>query len=255
MYVNLGYAVVASDYAGLGTDFRSAVMDVQSNAADVINSIPAAHAAVPQLSAKWVAMGPSLGANIAISVAESEGRIRDPNYLGGVAIGGVADLKAIYERLPKEQSLRMLMFLAYGIKTVYPDFSVRDMLTEKALPAYQQVNKSCGSVENGAELSASEMMKPNWKKDKFVEQFLDRNMPGRNPAFGPILVIIDDADSAVPPSLTAQAIARMCRQGDRVQLNKFSGSEPGRVIGGSVRDQMSWIEARFAGRPASSNCP
>ena len=51
MYVKLGYAVVAADYAGLGTNFRNASVDMQSNAADVIYSIAASHAAVPHLGA------------------------------------------------------------------------------------------------------------------------------------------------------------------------------------------------------------
>lgn len=255
MYVNLGYAVVATDYAGLGTDFRSAVMDLQSNATDVIDSIAAARAAVPEVGSRWVAMGPSLGANVTIGVAELEAGIRDPNYLGGVAISGVADLKDAYERLPKEQSLRMLAFLAYGIKTAYPDFDVRDMLTEKALPAYREINESCGSVGNNAELSTSEIVKQNWNNNKVVEEFFERNRLGRNPAYGPLVVITDEADFAVPPSITGPVIARMCKQGDRIQVDKFSGLEAGRVIGASVRDQMTWIEGRFAGRPAPGNCP
>lgn len=254
MYVDLGYAVVATDYAGLGTEFRSAVMDVPSNATDLINSIPAARAAVPQLGSRWIAMGPFLGANVTIGVAELEAGIRDPNYLGGMAISGVADLKDTYERLPKDQSLRMLAFLAYAVKTVYPDFDVRDMLTEKALPAYRQINEGCGSVGNNAELSTTEILKQNWDKNKFVEEFFDRNRLGRNRAYGPLLVITDEADFVVPPSMTGQAITRMCKQGDRIQVVKFSGSEPGQVLGGSVRDQMAWIEGRFAGRPAPSNC-
>ncbi len=255
MYLNLGYAVVATDYAGLGTDFRNAVLDVESNATDVIDSIPAARVALPQLGSRWIAMGPALGANAAIGVAELEGRIRDPNYLGGVAISDVADLKEAYERLPKEQSLRMLASLAYAIKTVYPGFDVRDMLTEKALPAFHQIGEGCGNVGSDAELSTTETLKQNWNKNKFVEEFFDRNRLGRNPAYGPLLMITDDADFVVPPSMTGPAIARMCKQGDRIQVVKFSGSEPGQVLGGSVRDQMAWIEARFAGRHAPSNCP
>ncbi len=255
MYVNLGYAVVATDYAGLGTDFRSAVMDVQSSAADVIYSIPAARAAVPQLGPRWVAMGPALGANVTIGVAEMEGRIRDADYLGGVAISGVADLQEAYERLPGEQSLRKLTFLAYGIKTVYPDFDVRNILTEKGLSAYQHLNESCGSVATSAEISTSEALKTDWKHNKFVEQFLERNQLGQHLAYGPLLVITDDEDPDVPPATTAQVLGRMCKQGDRIQINKFPDSQPSMVIGDSVRDQMAWIEARFAGRPASSNCP
>lgn len=255
MYVGLGYAVVATDYAGLGTDVRNAVMDVPSSANDVINSIPAARAVVPQLGARWVAMGPYLGANVIIGVAENQGQIRDSNYLGGVAISGVADLSDVYDRLSREQSLRMLSLLAYGIKTVFPDFDVRDMLTEKAMPAYQEINEDCGSVEERVGYAPAELVKPGWKKNRFVTDFLERNLLGRRPAYGPLLLIVDEGDPAAPPSMTAPVVARMCREGDRVQVSKFSDPGPGQVIGGSVRDQMSWIEARFAGRPALSNCP
>ena len=255
MYLNLHYAVVATDYAGLGTDFRNAVMDVGSNATDVINSIPAARAAVSQLGSRWIAMGPSLGANTTIGVAELEGRIRDPNYLGGMAISGVADLPDAYEHLPKEQSLSRLAFLAYGIKTVYPEFDVRDMLTERALPAYRQISDSCGGAATDAEqILRTKRLSVIGTITSLLQMFFDRNRLGRNPASGPLLVIVDEAERDAPPSMTAQVVDRMCKQGDRVQVNKFSGSEPGQAVGGSVRDQMAWIEARFAGRPAPSNC-
>ncbi len=254
MYVNLGYAVVASDYTGLGTDFRSAVMDVPSNAMDVIYSIPAAHAAVLHLGPKWVAIGTSLGANVAIGVAEMEGGTHDPNYLGSIAISGVADLKASYEPPLKEQTFRMLAFLAYGIKTVYPDFDLRDMLTEKAMPAYNKITESCGSLSDSSQYPVNEMLKQNWRNNKFIEEFFNRNMLGQKPAYGPLLVIGDDKDPAVPPSTTAQVVTRMCKRGEPVQFDEFSDSQPGLVLGDSVRDQMAWIQARFAGRPASNNC-
>ena len=62
MYVNLGYAVVATDYTGLGTNFPNAFADEQSNAWNVIDSIPAARSAVPQLGPRWIAMGIGEGA-------------------------------------------------------------------------------------------------------------------------------------------------------------------------------------------------
>ena len=90
MYVNLGYAVVASDYTGLGTDSRNAFLDGPSNAADILASLPAARAAVPQLGAKWIVMGEAEGRLAAVAVAEKENEIRDPGYLGSIAISGVA---------------------------------------------------------------------------------------------------------------------------------------------------------------------
>jgi hypothetical protein len=45
MYANLGYAVVATDYSGLGSDSGKPVLDMESNPFDVIYSVPAAGAA------------------------------------------------------------------------------------------------------------------------------------------------------------------------------------------------------------------
>jgi alpha-beta hydrolase superfamily lysophospholipase len=126
MYVKLGYAVVATDYVGLGTNFRNASVDMQSNAADVIYSIAASRAAVPQLGRKWVAMGESAGGLAALGVAELERDIRDPNYLGSIAVSGIADGKELYEEIAKD-SPGQFVFLAYGVQTLYPRFQVNQV--------------------------------------------------------------------------------------------------------------------------------
>lgn len=254
MYVNLGYAVVATDYAGLGTDFRNAPTDMRSNAMDVIYSIPAARAAVPQLGDRWVAMGESEGGLAVVSVAELEGEIRDANYLGSVAVSGVADMKDAYEHLPGEASGSLPVLLAYAIKTVYPQFEVGDMLTEKAVPAYQRIEKACSVTNTATEVSAGEMLKPNWMNNSLVKQFFSRNAFGQKPAQGPLLVISGEADSNVPIAITTQVIGRLCRLGDRVQFYKYEGVSPAGLLGYSVREQINWIQARFARQPVVNNC-
>jgi hypothetical protein len=253
MYVNLGYAVVAPDYAGLGTNFPNAFLDGPSNAIDVINSIPAARAAVPQLGARWIVMGEAEGGLAAVAVAEKENEIGDSNYLGSIAISDLASAKEIHEHYGS--STVMLTSLAYGVKTVYPQFQVSDMLTEKALALYQQVGQTCSQAKTIPQLSPAEMVKPEWESNAFVRRYFDRNELGQTRASGPILVISGGADPANPATLTAKAITSMCKQGDRVQWERYPQPAPGSVIGDSVRDQIGWIEARFAGRPSPSNCP
>ena len=254
MYVNLGYAVVPTDYAGLGTDFRNAPMDMRSNAMDVIYSIPAARAAVPQLGARWVAMGESMGGLAAVGVAELESEIRDANYLGSIAVSGIADVKDVYEHLAQGLSGSLPALLAYAIKAAYPQFDVADIMTEKGVPTYQMIQKACSVTNTGPEVSAGEMLKPTWENNSFVKQFFSRTALGHKPAQGPLLVISGEADSTVPIAMTAQAVDRLCREGDRVQFYKYEGVGPAGLLGDSVRDQISWIQARFAGQPATSNC-
>src|SRR2546425_12578640 len=77
MYAGLGYAVVASDYAGLGTSFPNAALDMRSNALDVINAVAAARAALPQLGTSWVVAGYAQGSPVATGVAEAASEIGD----------------------------------------------------------------------------------------------------------------------------------------------------------------------------------
>jgi len=253
MYVNLGYAMVATDYTGLGTSFRNAFLDGPSNATDVIASIPAARAAVPQLGARWIVMGKAEGGLTVVAVAEKENEVRDSDYLGGVAISDIASAKEIYEPATAGSSSLMLTSLAYGIKTVYPQFQVSDMLTEKALAFYREIGETCAQATS-PQLPSMATVKPGWESNGFVRQYFDRNDPGQTHAYGPILVISGHAD---PSRIAAasQAIGRMCKQGDRVQWERYPDLDPGSVIGESVRDQIGWIEGRFGGRPAPTNCP
>ena len=255
MYVNLGYAVVATDYTGLGTDSRNAFLDGPSNATDVINSVLAARGAVQQLGAKWIVMAETEGSLAAVAVAEKETEIRDAGYLGSIVISGLAGAKEIFEHAARGSSSLMLTSLAYGVKTVYPQFQVTDMLSGKALALYHQLAQMCWDAGTTAELSPAETVKPGWDDNQFVRQYFVRNSLGQTRARGPMMVISGDADQAIPAMMTAQAIGRMCKQGDLIQWQRYPGLDPGRVLGDSVRDQMAWIEARFAGRTTTANCP
>jgi hypothetical protein len=254
MYVGVGYAVVASDYAGLGTAFPNAALDMRSNALDVIYSIPAARAALPQLGTKWVAAGYSQGGLAAVGVAEAGSEFGESNYLGAIAISGVAEAQEIFEHLAQGPSHRMLVFLAQGIKAVFPEFRVQEMLTDKAIPLYQHIAHAC-EASFGPELAADEILKPGWENNPYVKEFFARNTPSRKPVHGPLLLISGEADPEAPSALTDTVVARLCKQKDRVLSIKYAGLKASTVIGESVSEQISWIRARFAGLPAPSNCP
>ncbi len=251
MYANLGYAVVATDYYALGADSRNPVLDMKSNAFDVLYSVPAARAAVPQIGPKWIALGPFQGALAVVAVAESE--VHDPNYRGSVATSGVADAQQAYEHFSQGSSNRMLLVLASTVKALYPEFQEGDMLKDKALPAYQRIAQTCGG-ETEPEFT-NEMLKPGWEDNQFVREFFSSNTPGQKPAHGPLLVISGESDLAIPAEMSAKTVARMCKQGDRILFLKYPDLDASGVMGGSVADQISWIKARFAGYVAPSNCP
>jgi hypothetical protein len=245
MYVNLGYAVVITDYAGLGTTFRNAASDLPSNATDLIYAVRAARAAVPQLGSRWIVIGTGQGGSVALEADELEHDLQDSNYLGSVVISGLEDsYDSTIAAIPQQP-----LSLAYGIKTVFPEFNEKDVLTEKGLALYPQLKQSCGEPGGGTVASA-DLLKRDWAGNRFVKMYFDRNTLGRKPAQGPILMI----DAALPRQHTIQVIDRMCQQMDQVQLERYVQSDAGSVFGDSVRDQISWIQARFAGRASANTC-
>ena len=146
----------------------------------------------------------------------------------------------------------MLLVLASTVKALYPEFQVSDLLKDSALPAYQRVTQTCGG-ETEPEFT-NEMLKPGWEDNRFVKEFFSRNTPGQKRARGPLLVISGEVDPVVPSDMSEKAVARMCKQGDRILFLKYPDVDASGVMGASVADQISWIKARFAGYAAPTNC-
>lgn len=184
-----------------------------------------------------------------------EATIKDPNFLGTVALAGASDLEegldsVLRAKLPVLNGL--VAFSVYGVRTLYPELDLKDILTSKALAIYN------ASVEDGAASGA------------FAALTLDETSRGRTTN--------TSSNSSRGTNLetkwyTAPAAGRWRRQHfvyrlrqpqnlsaalqrrARVQRNVYSGLGRDPVVYGSLRDQLDWIAARFAGEPAPSNCP
>jgi hypothetical protein len=190
---------------------------------------------------------------VAVGVAEAGSGIGDHKYLGAIGISGLAEPKEFFEHLAQGPSYSVLVFVARGIKVVYPQFRVEEMLTDKAMLLYEHVSHAC-DASSGPVLAANEMLRPGWGNNPYVKEFFARNTLGRKLAYGPLL-IGGETDTSVPSALTATAVARLCEQKDRVLFVKYPSLNASTVLGNSVSEQVSWIRARFSGLPPPGNCP
>jgi pimeloyl-ACP methyl ester carboxylesterase len=259
-YVLLGYAVVATDYAGLGIEGRHAFVDMQTNAADVVNSVPAARAAVHSLGAHWVAIGHSQGGLAALGVAQLQAKLRDPNFLGTVALAGAGDLEEgiriiIAAKQPFFSGL--LAFIAYGAKTVEPDLDLQQILTNRALELYNaSVEDGCRAAAGAfTALSSDAVFKPGWDGNEHMQRYLARNRPGAQPTYGPLFIVTGGADPIFREPASRTVLGRLCAGGRAVQRNVYAGLGHDPVVYGSLRDQLAWIAGRFSGQPTPSSCP
>ena len=257
--VRAGFAVVATDYHGLGTVGPHEYVNKIAQARDVIYSIPAARAAVPSLGRKWVVVGHSQGGLAAWSVAEMQASLRDPDYLGAVSVAGAGDLKAILTGMgdPGSDAAFYLAYMAYAIHVLNPSFEPGDMLDGEALERYSDATtKGCWDYAYASFLKAppGKIVKAGWDKTAAAEQFFKTDELGSAPIGGPMLVIAGEADQTVPFAAVRSTVQKACRNGIALTFRSYPGLDHDPTMDRSTPDQLAWIRDRFAGRQSQGNC-
>lgn len=256
--VKAGFAVVATDYHGLGTEGPHRYMDKVSQAYDVVYSVPAARAAVPQLGADWIVNGHSQGGLAAWGVGELQTKLKDPHYKGAVAVAGATHLSRLLTH-PDETKGAGYYFAwhAAGINARYPEFQPSEMLSDAGLAHYADVGtKGCWfhGFATYAGVDDVAMLKPDWNKNQWVEKFYKENSPGGDPVEGSIFVIAGEVDTAVPIEGIRETVKRACDIKQAVTFRSYPGLDHDPTMSETLKDQIAWMQDRFSGKPDEGNC-
>jgi pimeloyl-ACP methyl ester carboxylesterase len=257
--VRAGFAVVATDYHGLGTVGPHQYVNKSAQARDVIYSIPAARAAVPALGHRWVAVGHSQGGLAAWSVAEMQASLKDKDYLGAISVSGAANIQSILEQMgnPDSSAAYYLVYMAYAIHARSPEFKTSQMLAGKALERYPDVTtKGCWNYAYASFLNdkGGKVLTPGWERSEAAQRFFKGNELGSSPVGGPLFVITGEADETVPFALVKETVKKACANGVVLTFRSYPGLDHDPTMDKSTPDQLTWVRDRFAGKPANGNC-
>jgi pimeloyl-ACP methyl ester carboxylesterase len=257
--VRAGFAVVATDYHGLGTEGPHQYVNKIAQARDVIYSVPAARAAVPSLGQRWVVVGHSQGGLSAWSVAEMQATIKDPNYLGAISVSGAADLKSILQMMGDAGSSAAyyLVYMAYAIHAGTPEFKPSDMLAGEALKRYPAVTtQGCWDYAYASflDVKPGKVLKAGWDQTEGAQRFFKASELGASPVAGPLLVLTGEADQTVPFPLVKATVKKACANGVALTFRSYPGLDHDPTMDKSTPDQLAWIRDRFAGKAVTSNC-
>lgn len=265
--LQLGYATVFTDYAGLGGALKTgdpgphAYLEPKSAAFNLIDAIRAARAAVPELSPRWVAMGSSQGGETAWATAEyfpayGEGT----DLLGAAAIVPVLDFSQL-AKTAQNSSLTMDQLYLYpyivtSLAAVDPSIDPDDYL-HGALRENRTVLISCKPPSSGTKaelskaLSGADTRASSPEAAARMADVLEAYALPQQPTKIPILAVYGGNDDTVLPAWTEEAMGRACALGDTVMRVRLDGQghtlDPGAVLG-------QWLSDRFAGVPATGNC-
>ncbi|MFC7450836.1 lipase family protein [Rhodococcus daqingensis] len=150
-WLTRGYAVVATDYVGLGTEGVHAYLHGRSEGRAVIDMVRAAREVTPELSPAWVAVGHSQGGHAAMFAAhEATKYAPELDYRGAVATGTPANLEHLFPLggpgFPNLGLNGLTAFAAYvvaGLQQARPDLPVDDYLTPRGLELVETAKSMC----------------------------------------------------------------------------------------------------------------
>ena len=259
-----GYVVVAPDYQGLGVDTDGRGKDIHHNflgnpaeANDMFYAAQAAQRAFPQLSKRFVTMGHSQGGGAAWAAAHRQAEEPVDGYLGTIPMSAVARFLEQAPGVAVNGSSGTAILVANGLKKVFPEFELSDVLTPAGIERLQLLRaiKGCNAVVSEMFPDINDLVDANWAQNKYIQAYQNLTQNGNRPTAGPMLILQGTADPAVPEVVTTSIVEDMCRkERSTVEYIRFQGVGHTPVCYASRRIWLDWIKDRFDGVKVAHGC-
>lgn len=257
--LDAGYAVVATDYPGLGTPgMHSYLVGVDEGNA-MVGMVTAARQVEPDLSATWFAVGHSQGGQAALFATRAAERAPELDLAGAVSIAPASGLELALPAITVGSvpaDLAYGVYMLAGLSTVDDNFEVddvlgpaglshRDVLLEDGclLDAYSRLDVS--EVDQIFSMSTDQA----WELSERISR---HGNPENEPVVGPVLVVQGEEDQDVPVQLTNLMVEAFDEHGSPVDYRTYPGLGHDQVIGPSVCDRLAWMAEH--GGPAVPDC-
>jgi uncharacterized membrane protein HdeD (DUF308 family) len=274
--IDRGWALVATDYAGLGTPAPQPYLIGKGEARSELDAVRAArHLDGTALAQQTVVWGHSQGGHAALWTGEIAADYAPDVPLDGVAaLAPASDLTAFAGELTSITGGSV--FASYVIAAysqTYSDVNLDDYVRASARTVVQRMSTRClaepgilASVLAAVSLSADPVI---WSRDPTtgpLGERLAQNVP-TGPFAAPVLIGQGAADTLILPSMQRKFVRQLCSSHPGTGTGTDTGqaidyrSYPGKghvslVEAGSpaITDLFAWTADRFAGRSASSDC-
>jgi len=253
-WLRRGYAIVQTDYEGLGTPGTHPYLIGHSEARSVLDIVRAARKLDPRIGRRLLIAGHSQGGQAALFAAADAPRWTPELRLRGVVAYAPASQLAFEVRVATKSlttpsplsgiGALMVVSAAHASSAV----KLRDLLSPAALRLVPQVDRLCldalGGKGSWGALAPSQILRPG-ADTRAVYRVLD----AMNPALAiraPVLLIQGEADSTVFPALSDMLVGQLRAKRDRVEYRKLPGVDH---VGAPAAGQpiaMPWIVARLS---------
>jgi pimeloyl-ACP methyl ester carboxylesterase len=245
-----GYAVVRTDYQGLGTPGPHPYLIGESEGRSVLDIVQAARQLDPRIGRRFLIAGHSQGGHAALFAAgEAKSWVPRLRLRGTVAFAPashILDQAALLPLLTSPSGLTALaVLIIYGASTQSAQINIPAILSDDVLPFYPLLEQQCiGQLGASNELGG---IPPSKIQRQGADlSALNPVLAQMNPlvmSAAPIFIAQGDADTTVFPVFTDKLKDELVGAGDQVIYKKYPGIGHGNIPFASEADAVAFFEA------------
>lgn len=251
-WVRAGYAVVATDYQGLGTPGPHPYLVGEAEGRSVVDIVSAARQLVPSLGKRFLIAGHSQGGQSSLFAASLADEWAPKLKLRGtVAYAPASHLSEQAKFLPSlttPSGLSALVTLIFkGASTASDDLKPGKFLTAEAKALYPQTEQLClaqlAESDSLGGLAPADLLRGSADLDPLYSVLDDMN-----PAVEigpPVLLAQGGADTTVFPTFTDMLNGELDKLGDEVTYKTYPGVNHGAIVAAAEDDALSFFEKRL----------
>lgn len=261
--IDRGWALVATDYVGLGTEGPHPYLVGQGQARSVLDAVRAARdLPAADLADETVVWGHSQGGGAALWTSQVA-----PTYAPDVPLSGVAalapaaDLGSLVDALTDITGGSVFAaYVASAYAAEYDDLAVGDLVRPTARTTFDQTIGRCLDATALASILSSVATGFDMFRRDVVDRLrphLEANTP-TGPFGAPVLVAQGAADTLITADVQERYVADLCAAGRSVAYRSYAGLGHVPLVEADsplVPDLLAWTDDRLAGRPVEDHCP
>jgi pimeloyl-ACP methyl ester carboxylesterase len=259
-----GFAVVATDYQGLGTPGTHPYLATRPEAYSNLDIIRAVQSGGFPLAEKVVLFGQSQGAGAAIATAAyATDYAPDVNVVGAVATGvplfSPEALDILHKSRPPDSVDPLLAYNLLNLslaQLIDPEFKLEDYVSEEVLPIARSIQNTC-QKDLKAKVVAEKLTYNRVFKKSPAEHLTNAFSRMGYPRYDlPVSTFIGTGgmDRDTPPDMQAALIEKLCEAGSVIVSKVYPGQDHRGVVPVSTTDTLPFVKAAFAGEEIESNC-
>ncbi|MFU9030886.1 alpha/beta hydrolase [Rhodococcus erythropolis] len=254
-WLEQGYAVVATDYSGLGTDGVLAYLDGHAAGANAVDIVRAAHELYGSvLSPRWMVAGLSEGGHAAYFAGhEATARAPELDFRGSVVVAGPTHMEGLFPLggplFPDIGITGLVGYALYvlaGIDDQRPEENIREVLSPQGIEWMEKARTLCagdlGRHIRAERIQLSSLFSLSVWTPRFHDLFREMMQVPVDGYDRSLRVVQSVSDTTVPVALTWAQLVDMRSRGTQFEYQELSGISHGQTTVASMDQTMEFID-------------